>query len=170
MKNSLFKTFILKDGTQIEVRHLVESDRKYLKRGFALLGEESRHNRFLIHKKELSEKELDYLSQIDGKKHFALVAAVHKGPGVYEGVAVIRAFKTRDQEAELAITVLDKYQGLGVGNILMCEMIQLAKDLGYLNLVGEIEVSNKKMKGLIEKFQGKVNFKTQGIMEMNLPI
>lgn len=170
MKNNESKFFTLKDGSHLEVTHLTEAHRKYIKRGFTQLSSESRQYRFLNFKKELSEEELDHLTKIDGKVHFALVAAIKKGPGVYEGVGVIRAHQTSPGRAELAIAVIDKYQGLGIGNILMKEIIHLARDLGYQSFTGEIDQSNGKMKSLIEKYHGQVHFKSQGLLEMNLAI
>src|ERR1019366_9999456 len=55
----------LRDGSRVRVRQGHSSDRDLLLRGFARLSKESRYRRFLVPKRELSEANIHYLTEID---------------------------------------------------------------------------------------------------------
>lgn len=69
-------------------------------------------------KKEFSEQELEYLTHLDGWNHYAVGIEERDRP---RGVAVVRMVRssTNPEEAEVAITIIDEYQKLGLGSVLM---------------------------------------------------
>lgn len=89
------------------------------------LSFESIRNRFMGSKKEFSEKELEYLTNLDGWNHYAIGIEEKVEPS--KGVAIARLVRSSEdnQEAEVAITVIDKYQGQGLGTLLI-RLITLA--------------------------------------------
>lgn len=64
----------LRDQTEVLVRPLEPEDRDLDVDAFGHLGEASRYQRFLAYKKELSERDLDLLTDVDHDRHEALVA------------------------------------------------------------------------------------------------
>ena len=69
--------------------------------------------------KELSSSQVDYLLNVDFEDHFALGVVEDKEP--YPGMGIARYIRSYDNplEAEWAVTIVDTYQGLGLGRILL---------------------------------------------------
>ncbi len=105
----------LRDGSRVILRPVVVG-RPCCCPGFERLSPESRYRRFFGPMKELSEPLLDYLTAIDYRDHFAW-AALSAEPGPYgrpAGLGVGRYIRLEDpQAAEMAVTVVDDWQGGG---------------------------------------------------------
>src|SRR5688572_16345730 len=108
----------LRGGSRVRVRPIRRSDAKLLLRGFERLSDESRYQRFLSPMPELSESMVRYLTDVDHHDHEALVA-LDDASG--EGVGVARFVRDpqRPERAEAAVTVIDDWQGRGVGTLLL---------------------------------------------------
>jgi len=94
-------------------------NKKQFAEGLKKLSRESIRNRFLGSKKEFSENELSYLTQLDGHNHYALGLELAEKP--HDGIGVVRLVRSEifENEAEVAITVIDEYHGKGLGYLLM---------------------------------------------------
>lgn len=116
------------------------------------LSQESIRNRFLGSKKEFSEKELDYFTTVDGWDHYAI--GVEEELGNKRGVAVIRMVRSKDNahEAEVAITIIDDYQNMGLGTLLMELIIMAAQERGIERLSFSCLPQNNAIIKLISKF------------------
>jgi len=64
----------LADGARLVLRALGPCDAQLLSCHFTALSAESRRGRFLGAKSELSAADLRHFTQIDGERHFAIVA------------------------------------------------------------------------------------------------
>ena len=108
----------LRDGSRVVVRPVRADDRERLRAGFERLSPESRYQRFLAPMAELSEADLTYLTDVDHHDHEALAAI---DPETGEGVGVARFIRCADRPdtAEAAVTVIDDWQGRGVGTALL---------------------------------------------------
>jgi GNAT superfamily N-acetyltransferase len=111
---------VLPSGTVIALRPLVAEDRADLADGFERLSEESRYRRFMTPTPRLSLRELTYLSELDYRDHFAWGVQVVTGTGL-DGAGVARYIRLHDEPgaADTAFTVLDEYQGMGIGQVLV---------------------------------------------------
>ena len=89
------------------------------------MSNESIRNRFLGSKKEFSEKELEYLTNLDGLNHYAIGIEERERPN--RGVAIVRMVRSSEdpEQAEIAISMIDEYQKLGLGALLL-NLITLA--------------------------------------------
>lgn len=89
------------------------------------MSHESIRNRFQGSKRHFSEQELEYLTTIDGWNHYAI--GIEEREKLKRGVAVIRMVRSSENpfEAEVAITIIDEYQKIGLGRFLL-ELIILA--------------------------------------------
>jgi hypothetical protein len=86
----------LGDGGVVDVRPLGRHDRAALAEAFARLSPDSRYLRFSTPKPHLTERELDYLVDVDHHAHEALLAI---DPVTRRGVAVVRYVRVPGEEA-----------------------------------------------------------------------
>jgi len=132
---------VLRDGTRILIRPLEAGDRDALARGFARLSPASRRLRFFSPTAALTDAQLEYLTDIDHENHDAIAAIVVDGKGEPgEGVGVGRWIRLEDEptKAEIAVTVLDDYQGRGIGTLLIGTLAQRAIDRGVETFVARV--------------------------------
>src|SRR3954452_21271533 len=80
----------LNDGSEVLIRPVVPADRELFAKGFEHFGPKSRQSRFLGMKKQLTEKDLDFLTNVDHASHEA-IGAVDTATGA--GVAVARMMR-----------------------------------------------------------------------------
>ncbi len=122
---------ILRDGTRVLVRPVRPDDKDRLVKGLEHLSPESRYRRFLRPVHQLSERELEYLTEIDYTSHFAIGALAVDEPG-RPGIGIARYVQDPiDPEvAEAAVAVIDDFQGKGLGTILLEHLIDTARRHG----------------------------------------
>lgn len=163
----------LEDGTRVHVREVRPSDRPTLERGFQRLSETSRLFRFLGPRGPLTEEELRYLTDVDGVDHFALGAVTRDREGVESGVAIARFVRLADDPAtaDLAITVLDEYQGRGVGTFLLGRLIAAARSRGIHAFCCDVHPENEPAKRLVRSLVPEVQSHLVGsLLHFVLPL
>jgi len=116
---------VLRDGSEVLIRPIRGADAPLLADGFARLSLRSRQMRFLAPKTELSAAELRYLTDIDHHDHEALGAVEHAGG---RGVGIARYIRSAEDthSAEIAVTVVDEWQGRGLGAELVAQLSERA--------------------------------------------
>jgi len=123
----------LRDGRLVRLRGIQPSDRDLLREGLHHLSPQSAYYRFFGAKRELSESELDYFTQIDFVNHVALLALVDDGSGILPvGTAryIVEEPNTPLRNAEVAFVVLDTHQGFGIGTALLQHLAAIASANG----------------------------------------
>jgi GNAT superfamily N-acetyltransferase len=138
----------LRDGSRVHIRQARRTDRDLLVRGFERLSPESRYRRFLTPMHELDEKTLRYLTDLDHRDHEAMVALDESGEGV--GVARYVRSAARPDTAEVAVAVVDSWQGRGLGTILLQAISVRARDEGVRTFTALMLASNHEMMDLFE--------------------
>jgi RimJ/RimL family protein N-acetyltransferase len=126
----------------ILIRDLEPGDRALLVEGFERLSPESRYRRFFAPISRLTDRQLDYLTQVDQHDHVALIAIDEEG-GVAVGVA--RFVRTGPGVAEPAIVVTDDWQGRGVGGALLGRLVQRAHEEGVARFVAPVLAQNEQV-------------------------
>ncbi len=121
----------------VRIRELGPGDGDVVDVVFAGLSPRSRHMRFQSPVAELSAATRRSLTALDGRTHVALAAFVHGRP-----IGIVRIIDLGDGRAELAVEVVDRWQGRGVGTQLLRAARDRAAGLGYRELVGEMLVVN----------------------------
>lgn len=121
----------LRDGTRVLVRMVQPEDRDQFVEGFARLSTRSRYLRFHANVEHLSDRQLEYLTEVDQVNHVAWVAIDRDAPE-QPGIGVARFVRLGDEPnvAEAAITVLDDYQGRGLGTMLLRVLAGAARERG----------------------------------------
>jgi GNAT superfamily N-acetyltransferase len=158
----------LPDGRQLRLRSVRPDDKKLIQDGFSRLSMNARQRRFLAAKQTLSDVELQYFTEMDGFDHFALglVALDDRGEEA-EGVAIARFIRLRDRPscAEVAVTVLDDWQGQGLGRLMLERLIEAARERGIEDFRFECLMHNREMQGLVSKVCQVVDFhRDEGLM------
>jgi ribosomal protein S18 acetylase RimI-like enzyme len=107
---------------------------------FARLSPESRYRRFFTPMNQLSEGTLTYLTEVDHVDHEALVA-VSAADGLVGVARYVRP--TPDSSvAEAAITVIDDWQGRGLGRRLLLRLATRARQQGVRQFSALVKVEN----------------------------
>jgi RimJ/RimL family protein N-acetyltransferase len=132
---------VLRDGSQVLIRPIQGADAPLLADGFARLSLRSRQMRFLAPKAELSAAELRYLTEVDHHDHEALGAVDHAAG---RGVGVARYVRSAEdaQSAEIAVTVVDEWQGRGLGTELVTQLSERALAEGIGRFTGLAAADN----------------------------
>ena len=114
---------MLRDGSTVLIRPVRPVDAQLLADGFARLSARSRRLRFLTPKQELSPAELRYFTDVDHHDHEALGALNHADG---RDVGIARYLRDADdpQAAEIAVTIIDDWQGQGLGTELVAQLCQ----------------------------------------------
>ncbi len=144
------KTFELR-GTRFNIASLTPADRAQIQAGLKYMSHESIRNRFMGSKREFSEKELDYLTSLDGINHYAV--GIEEADAPHRGVAVIRMVRseTDSTEAEVAVTIIDEYQKKGLGSFLLDVLFLAARERGISTFAFTFFAQNEGIIRLIEK-------------------
>jgi RimJ/RimL family protein N-acetyltransferase len=139
--------YILRDGSLVAIRPVRPEDAALLTDGFARLSARSRQSRFFTGKQRLSEAEVRYLTNVDHRDHEALGAVSRGGRGV--GVARYIRDPGDTASAEVAVTVVDEWQGRGLGSKLLALLSNRARATGISRFTAVTAAGNTASKTLI---------------------
>lgn len=161
----------LRDGSQVLIRPVTPDDKPILREAFARLSPETRYRRFMHPVKELSERDLDYLTRIDHTSHMAWVA-VDPNSVEHPGLGVARCIRLPHdpRTAEVAITVVDSHQGKGLGTILLSLITRTALQQGIDAFVAHVLVENAPMLKLFVELGGTVRVEDAGVVAVRMPL
>lgn len=139
----------LRDGSRVVVRPVLPEDKALLLAGFERLGERSRYRRFLTPTPHLSSAALAYLTEVDHYDHEALIAI---DDATQEAVGVARFVRLPDRPdtAEAAVTVVDDWQGRGLGTALLELLADRARSERIACFQALLLAENHKMLDLFE--------------------
>ena len=133
---------------------------RYFAEAFEELGSESRHFRFFTAVRELPPAVLARLAAVDGVVNAAIIAfdAGADLPDHPEGkpIGVARWMGNPQGPPELSVTVIDDYQGLGVGSRLMDALLVLARKRGVRRIIADVLRENVAMRSLINRYRAVV--------------
>lgn len=160
----------LRDGSRVRIRQGHSSDKDLLRRGFEGLSPESRYRRFLVPMPKLTENVVNYLTEIDHHHHEAMIA-VDEQTG--EGVGVARYVRDIDHPefAEVAVTVVDDWQGRGLGTVLLEVLSARARDEGIEAFTALMLATNREMLDLLRHLDDvEVIAREPGRVEVQVPL
>lgn len=150
----------------IEIRPVRPEDRPALQAGFDRLSERSRYRRFLSPHPRLTDTELRYFTEVDHHDHEALVAIdTQRGDGV--GIARFIRSPHVHHVAELAVAVVDDWQGRGVGTRLAIALADRARAEDITAFRAVTFTDNALMLGIISQLGTVRDLHTeQGVTEL----
>lgn len=140
----------LRDGRRVEIRALRLDDRDELNAAVGRASAQSLYRRFFAVKRSLTEREMTFFLNIDFIDHVALVAVVEEGarPTIVGGG---RYVVVQPGAAEVAFSVIDEYQGRGIGAALMRHLAAIARGAGLHEFTAEVLPGNAPMLRVFEK-------------------
>ncbi|MEM0118072.1 MAG: GNAT family N-acetyltransferase [Conexivisphaerales archaeon] len=144
---------VLKDGSTVHVREVVQEDKELLREFLNSLSSETIANRFFgigI------DREAALSVLIPKSNDYALVA-------LREGRIIAHACYhiTSDKRAEAAVVVADSYQGKGLGTILLGQLVQHAERKGILVFDAYVQPENYRMISVLRKLGYQVSLKAE---------
>jgi len=160
---------VLRDGSAVLIRQVRSTDAPLLADGFARLSAASRQMRFLGVKKQLSAAELRYLTDVDHHDHEALGALDQAGG---HGVGIARYIRDADdpQAAEIAITIVDDWQGRGLGTELLAQLSDRARQEGIRRLTALTDAGNAAVAALLRNAGARLVRRGRGTVEYEISL
>jgi RimJ/RimL family protein N-acetyltransferase len=159
---------LIPNHPEISVRPLQATDKAALRDLFTRLSDRSRMRRFLTPKPSLSGKEVAYLTEIDGRRHAALVAVAPDG--AFVGVARYACGPGETEVADVAFAVADRWQGRGIGSALGALLLEHARMSGITRLQATTLPEN----GPARKLLGRMGFRVcaidDGVIDLDLDL
>jgi GNAT superfamily N-acetyltransferase len=141
---------MLRDGSHVRVRQGRRSDGGLLLRGFQRLSPESRYRRFLTPMPRLPEAAVRRLTDIDHRDHEVVVALDEHGTEAL-GVARYVRDRRRPSAAEVAVTIVDDWQGHGLGTLLLEAISARARAEGIRTFTALMLAHNETMMDLFRR-------------------
>ena len=163
------KRVVLRDGSKVLIRQVQPADAPLLADGFARLGPQSRRMRFLARKDQLSAAELRYFTDVDHHAHEAL-GALDQADG--RGVGVARYVRDAEDPhaAEIAVTIVDDWQGRGLGTELLTRLSGRARSEGICRFTALVADDNMGMAGLLRNMSASLVGHSSGTVEYEITL
>jgi GNAT superfamily N-acetyltransferase len=139
----------LRDGSRVRIRQERSSDGDLLRDGFAHLSPESRYRRFLAPTPALSASAVRQLTDVDHHDREAMIALDEHGAEPL-GVARYVRDAERPETAEVAVNVVDDWQGRGLGTLLLDELSARARAEGIRTFTAWMLACNQEMMDLFQ--------------------
>jgi len=142
----------LRNGAAVTLRSIREDDRSGVLEAFHLLSEASRYTRFMAFMKDLPDALLEDVVHPEPGKDCTLVAVAGTSEtGHLVGGSRYVAIPGRPATCEFAITVIDGWQGTGLGRLLLQTLVDLARADGFHVIEGYVLATNAGMRGLAHR-------------------
>ena len=142
------RSVTLKDGTTVSLRPIRPEDEPELSALYARLTPETAYQRFFTVMARLPPSWAHILANVDYERRMAIVAV---GPD-NELIAVARYdLDDAGNEAEIAIVVQDRWQGKGIGTILLAELLGYAEAKGIRRFRADVLTENGRMLDMLAR-------------------
>jgi len=138
----------LRSGDVVRIRQVQPNDAPALGRAYANLGEQSRYRRFFTVMPELPEATVKAAVEVDHTDHEALIAVPLESAEIVGECRFVR-FADQPDTAEAGVTVVDAWQGRGLGSALLMRLSERALELGIEYFSAEVLAENQTMLALM---------------------
>jgi GNAT superfamily N-acetyltransferase len=151
----------LRTGQRVEIRALRPEDRDDFVAAVTRLGTQSLYRRFFAVRRHFTEDETSFYLNVDFRNHVALVAIAEENTSA-KIVAGGRYIVVEPGQAEVAFTVLDEYQGRGIGTVLLRHLVAIAREAGLTRLIADVLQENRAMLKVFRRSGLKCSERTEG--------
>jgi RimJ/RimL family protein N-acetyltransferase len=132
----------------VTIRQIEPTDATLVRAFYDELSDRSRRLRFLVPTNELSDEDLRYLTEVDHKRHEAMVAL--EGERLVGVARYVRTPGDRES-AEVAVVVVDDRQGDGIGTGLLDRLTERARENGIVRYTALVSVDNDIVVSALER-------------------
>jgi RimJ/RimL family protein N-acetyltransferase len=148
--NSYSAVELLRDGRRVELRALRPDDETQMLAALSRASQQSLYRRFFGVKKAFSKREKAFFLNVDFTDHVALVVTIEQS----DGTAIVggaRYVVAAPGIAEVAFTVIDDFQGKGLGSALLRHLVLFAKGASLKQLIADVLPENTAMINVFRK-------------------
>jgi len=164
----------LKNGLQVTIRAIRPDDKEALVAAFKELESRTVYLRFFGLKKEFSPQELKQATEVDFTKTVALVTCIQDGESekiIGAGRYIVFGDAQPPDRAEVAFTVEEDYQGLGIGSITLRHLTRIARQSGIAQFDADVLPENKGMLAVFHRSGLPVKQKhVEGVVHVTLSL
>ena len=137
---------VLKDGTAVNIRAIQRGDKSRLLQAFKNLDRESVYRQFFSPKKELSDSELEQLSDVDFSHVVALVVTTQVADGeILIGGGRYATEGSGSNRAEIAFMTGGNYRGRGIASLILKHLVRIAREAEVQHFDAEVLAENAPM-------------------------
>jgi GNAT superfamily N-acetyltransferase len=142
------------DGRPLWIGPITPAAKPLIVRGLERISPETSRRRFFTVRYRFSDEELEAMTNLDGHARFALGATVRDPGGGAEPVGIARFARFPDAPtvAEVAILVIDAFQGQGVGRVLLKRLAAAALARGISRFRGIVQPDNRPIIRLLTQY------------------
>jgi GNAT superfamily N-acetyltransferase len=157
-------------GRPLLLRAVLPEDKWRFVEGLTRLSPAGRFQRFFTPLNHFTDEQLQYLTEVDQKTHVAWGLCDRTAPG-QPGIGVGRYIVTEEggDVGDFAITVIDEFQGRGLGRILLATLGLLAVDRGIRAFRGDVHFKNELVLGWLARL-GASSVREGKRVVMDLPL
>jgi GNAT superfamily N-acetyltransferase len=161
----------LRDGSWALIRPIRPADKARLRSGLDRLSPRSRELAFHMPLRELTDEQLHFVTEIDHRNHVAWLALDPDDPDV-PGMGIGRYIRLRHDPhvAEAAITVLDRYQGRGLGTVLLALLTRTVLTNGIRVFRNYVLADNDAMLELLDQLGATRQPLTHAVYEVDFEL
>lgn len=132
---------------RIEIRTVRPDDAERLAEHFRALSPASSYSRFFGARSAVPAREIARIAAPSSGERGAVVATI--GSGNAERIVGLAQYVVTGGLANMACSVLDRLQGMGIGRRLLGRLLALARANGVTEFESEVLVDNGRMLGLL---------------------
>jgi GNAT superfamily N-acetyltransferase len=144
----------LKDGTTVTIRAIRKDDQMKILDAFRGLDREAVYRRFFSPKKDLTETELEQVTNVDFRQVVALVVTVSgaddKEVVIGDGRYAAGKGDENPKCAELAFLIAELYRGRGIASLLLKHLARIAHDAGLSAFWADVLSDNAPMLAVLQ--------------------
>jgi RimJ/RimL family protein N-acetyltransferase len=158
-----------RDGSRIRIRQFHREDQELWQRGFEHMSDESRYRRFLTAMPTAPPQLVRWLTELDHHDRDA-VAAFDEATG--EGIGLARYVRdpNRPHVAEVALAIVDEWQGRGVGTLLLGALCGRAREEGITTFTAMMLATNREMMDVLAQLGPvRIVHREAGTVEVEVP-
>lgn len=160
-----------KDGKKLLLRWVKPEDKERIADGIKMMSDKSLYLRFFMPIKQLSDTQLNYFANVDQVNHIAwgiLDETCPNIPGL--GIARFVRDETQTHIAEAAVAVPDKYQGSGLGMLLLAVLHHSARVNNITVLRANILGENQELLTTLKRLGGIITRGQDNVSQVDLPV
>jgi len=162
------RTLALGSGERVRIRPIRPDDEPRLSELYDRSSHTTRYQRFFTVHRRLPPDWAHFLANVDYERRFALVVEDLAAPTT-SVIGVARYEPTDDGVPEIAVVVEDRWQGKGLGTLLLTELFRAALDNGISHFRAWVLADNRRMLGMLARHAEVLERRMeQGVVELRL--